>query len=49
MPCGIAEYGVTSLARLGKRVASAAWDEAMRERAPEFLAALEQPCPVEEP
>ena len=49
VPCGIAEYGVTSLARLGKPVASAAWDEAMRARAPEFLAALEQPCPVEEP
>ncbi|MDP3675031.1 MAG: lipoyl(octanoyl) transferase LipB [Novosphingobium sp.] len=48
VPCGIAEYGVTSLARLGKPVASAAWDEAMRARAPEFLAALDVPCPVEE-
>ena len=48
VPCGIAEYGVTSMARLGKPVASAAWDEAMRARAPEFLAALEQPCPVED-
>lgn len=48
VPCGIAEYGVTSLARLGKRVASAAWDEAMRARASEFLAALDVPCPVEE-
>ena len=49
VPCGIAEYGVTSMARLGKPVASAAWDEAMRARVPEFLAALEQPCPVEDP
>ena len=48
VPCGIAEYGVTSMARLGKPVASAAWDEAMRARAPEFLAALEQPCPAED-
>lgn len=48
VPCGIAEYGVTSMARLGKRVASAAWDEAMRARAREFLAALDRPCPVED-
>ena len=48
VPCGIAEYGVTSMARLGKPVASATWDEAMRARAPEFLAALDRPCPVVE-
>ena len=48
VPCGIAEFGVTSMARLGKPVASAAWDEAMRARADEFLAALDRPCPVEE-
>jgi lipoyl(octanoyl) transferase len=48
VPCGIAEYGVTSMARLGKPVASSAWDEAMRARAPEFLAALDRPCPAEE-
>ena len=48
VPCGIADYGVTSMARLGKPVASAAWDEAMRARVPEFLAALEQPCPAVE-
>ena len=48
VPCGIAEYGVTSMARLGKPVASAAWDEAMRARAPEFLAALDRPCAVAE-
>ena len=48
VPCGIAEFGVTSMARLGKPVASAAWDEAMRARAPEFLAALDRPCPAVE-
>ena len=48
VPCGIAEYGVTSMARLGKPVASAAWDEAMRARVPEFLAALGRPCPAVE-
>ena len=48
VPCGIAEFGVTSMARLGKPVASAAWDEAMRARVPEFLAALDRPCPAVE-
>lgn len=48
VPCGIAEYGVTSMARLGKPVASAAWDEAMRARAPEFLRALDRLCPAVE-
>ena len=45
VPCGIAEYGVTSLSRLGKRVAPEAWDAAMRSRGGDFLAALETPCP----
>jgi lipoyl(octanoyl) transferase len=40
VPCGIAEYGVTSLARLGIEVAPGAWDEALQRRAGEFLAAL---------
>ena len=48
VPCGIADHGVTSLARLGKPVASQAWDEALRARAGEFLAALDRPCPVAE-
>ena len=48
VPCGIADHGVTSLARLGKRIAPAAWDEAMRARAGEFLAALDRPCPATE-
>jgi lipoyl(octanoyl) transferase len=45
VPCGIEEFGVTSLARLGKTVAPARWDEALRQRAGDFLAALERPCP----
>jgi lipoyl(octanoyl) transferase len=43
VPCGIAEYGVTSLARLGIEVAPQAWDEALQRRAGEFLAALPNP------
>lgn len=47
VPCGIEEFGVTSLERLGKSVDLAAWDEALVARAPAFLAALESPCPPE--
>jgi lipoyl(octanoyl) transferase len=46
VPCGISDYGVTSLARLGKPVSSDDWDAAMRGRADEFLAALDRPCPI---
>jgi lipoyl(octanoyl) transferase len=49
VPCGIEEFGVTSLARLGREVDLAAWDAAMVARAPAFLAALESPCPPKEP
>jgi lipoyl(octanoyl) transferase len=49
VPCGIEEFGVTSLARLGREVDLAAWDTAMVARAPAFLAALESPCPPKEP
>ena len=40
VPCGIAEYGVTSLSRLGIEVAPEEWDGALQRRAGEFLAAL---------
>lgn len=41
VPCGIAEYGVTSMAALGKAVAPEEWDRALLARADEFLSALE--------
>lgn len=40
VPCGIAEYGVTSMERLGKPVSVAEWDEALLAEAPAFLARL---------
>ncbi|MCB2066334.1 MAG: lipoyl(octanoyl) transferase LipB [Erythrobacter sp.] len=43
VPCGIAEYGVTSMERLGKRVAPDTWDEALLARAGDFLAAIATP------
>ncbi len=43
VPCGIAEFGVTSLARLGIDVAPEAFDAALLARAGDFLAAL-KPC-----
>lgn len=43
VPCGIVDHGVTSLARLGVEVAQAAWDRALVARAPQFLAALDDP------
>jgi len=45
VPCGIAEKGVTSLARLGIAVSAQQWDEALLARADQFLAKLEQACP----
>ncbi len=47
VPCGIEEFGVTSLAQLGRKVDSATWDAALLARREAFLAALEKPCPVE--
>ena len=41
VPCGIAEYGVTSLARLGLAVSVDEWDEALRAEADRFLAGLQ--------
>jgi lipoyl(octanoyl) transferase len=45
VPCGIEEFGVTSLAALGLEVSAAQWDAALLAAGPEFLAALERPCP----
>jgi lipoyl(octanoyl) transferase len=45
VPCGIEEFGVTSLQRLGIEVDQAAWDRALLARAGDFLAGLERPCP----
>jgi lipoyl(octanoyl) transferase len=43
VPCGIAEYPVTSLARLGKTADMDAVDTAIRGRFADFLKALESP------
>lgn len=43
VPCGIAEYGVTSLQRLGLDVTSEAWDRALIARSGDFLAGLDTP------
>jgi lipoyl(octanoyl) transferase len=40
VPCGIAEYGVTSLARLGLTVSAAQWDAALISTSDDFLDAL---------
>ena len=41
VPCGIEEFGVTSLSKLGIDLAPQAFDEALRARLDDFLAALE--------
>ncbi len=41
VPCGIAEYGVTSMEALGLAVSPEQWDEALLARAGQFLAALD--------
>jgi lipoyl(octanoyl) transferase len=40
VPCGIDEFGVTSLARLGKSVSAGDWDHALIARAQDFLDTL---------
>lgn len=47
VPCGIAEYGVTSLERLGVSIDQATWDEALLAEATGFLAALDKSCPTD--
>ena len=41
VPCGLEEFGVTSLQRLGIDLAPAAFDEALRARFADFLGALD--------
>ncbi|VWX53483.1 lipoyl(octanoyl) transferase LipB [Novosphingobium sp. 9U] len=45
VPCGIEEFGVTSLERLGKSITAEEWDEALLAHAPAFLTALDRACP----
>lgn len=47
VPCGIEEFGVTSLAAMGRDVTAQAWDDAMLAHVDSFLAQLEKPCPPE--
>ena len=42
IPCGIEEFGVTSLARLGKSISASEWDEALLARAPAFFDSLDK-------
>ncbi|QIQ86985.1 lipoyl(octanoyl) transferase LipB [Erythrobacter sp.] len=42
VPCGIEEFGVTSLARLGKEVSREDWDAALIARAQDFLDTLDR-------
>jgi lipoyl(octanoyl) transferase len=46
IPCGIAEFGVTSLAELGKQIPMMRVDEALKRSFQPFLKGLEQPCKV---
>lgn len=48
VPCGIDEFGVTSLAALGMEVAPEAFDEALRARLEDFLASVggDEGCPL---
>ena len=41
VPCGIAEYGVTSMARLGLTVSAEEWDAALMSTSEDFLDALD--------
>ena len=41
VPCGIDQFGVTSLAKLGLDIPARQFDKALQQRAPDFFAALE--------
>jgi lipoyl(octanoyl) transferase len=45
VPCGIEEFGVTSLQRLGLAVSNAQWDNALLSHSPAFFQRLDTPCP----
>jgi lipoyl(octanoyl) transferase len=49
VPCGIEEFGVTSMKRLGHDIDFTRWDEALLAHADAFLAALDRPCPPATP
>ena len=44
IPCGIADFGVTSLAELGKQIALAGVDSALKQSFLPFLKSLERAC-----
>lgn len=44
VPCGIAEFGITSLAELGKQIPLTSIDGALRRSFHQFLNGLERPC-----
>ena len=44
IPCGIAEFGVTSLSKLGKQNSMKAVDGALKRKFPLFLSALQRKC-----
>ena len=46
VPCGIAEFGVTSLAEQGKQIPMPSVDAALKREFPQFLSGLESPCKV---
>jgi lipoyl(octanoyl) transferase len=46
VPCGIAEFGVTSLAAQGKQMPLTMVDAALKRCFPSFLKGLEVPCKV---
>ena len=46
VPCGISEFGVTSLAKLGKQIGFEGVDSALKRSFPSFLNGLERSCKV---